>query len=131
MVHERLSSTRLARTLAEVAEDFVDLAHKELQLARAELSSNLTAKVQAAIWVVAGATLLGLALLLALQAAVFAISSYGMPLHWSFLIVASITAVSGLGALLAGRTEASRPLIPERTVHQLQQDATLGKEQLT
>jgi hypothetical protein len=127
MAHERVSSTRLAQALAEAAEDFADLVQKELQLAKAELSSNLTAKVHAGLWIVAGTMLSGLALLLALQAAVFAISSYGVPLHWSFLFVASVTAVLGAVALLAGRVGAYRPLIPRRTLHQLQQDVTLGR----
>ena len=131
MAHEPVSSTRLAQTLAEAAENFADLVQKELQLAKAELSSNLTAKVHAGLWIAAGTMLGGLALLLALQAAAFAIASYGVPLHWSFLFVAGVTAVLGAVALLAGRVGADRPLIPRRTLHQLQQDVTLGKEQLT
>ena len=107
-MHERVPSTRLAQALAEAAEDFADLVQKELQLAKAELSSNLTAKVHAGLWIVAGAMLSGLALLLALQAAVFAISSYGVPLHWSFLFVASVTAVLGAIATCGSSWRRSR-----------------------
>ena len=74
--------------------------------------------------------LAGLAFLLLLQALVFAISSYGIAIHWSCLIVAGTTAVLAALAFLVGRTNADRPLMPQRTIHQLKQDVNLSKEQL-
>ena len=73
----------------------------------------------------------GLTLFLVLQALVFGISSYGVAIHWSCLIVAGAAAVFAALAFLAGRTDADRPLMPQRTIHQLQQDVNLSKEQLT
>jgi uncharacterized membrane protein YqjE len=131
MAHEQLRSSTVLRALTDVVGDFTELLHKELQLARAELSANLAAKLYGGVWMGVAIVLAGLAFLLLLQALVFAISSYGIAIHWSCLIVAGATAILAVLAFLVGRTDADRPLVPQRTIHQLQQDVVLGKEQLS
>ena len=116
MAHEQLRSSTTVRALADVVGDFTDLLQKEVQLARAELSANLSAKLQGGLWIGIAAALTGLAVLLCLQALVFGLASYGVPLHWAFFI---------------GRVDAGRPLLPQRTLNQLQQDVIRSKEHLT
>lgn len=131
MAHEHLSSSTIVRALANVVADVSELLQKEVQLARAELSANLSAKLHGGLWMGVAAALIGLALVLCLQALVFGLASYGVALHWSFLIVAGGTAVLAALAFLIGRAGAERSVMPERTIHQLQQDVKLSKEQLT
>ena len=131
MAHEQLRSSTIVRTLADVVGDLTDLLQKEVQLARAELSANLSAKLQGGLWMAVAAALLWLALLLCLQALVFGLASYGVALHWSFLIVAGGTAILAALAFFIGRVGAARSLMPQRTIHQLEQDIKSSKEQLT
>ena len=49
MAHEQLRSSTIVRALADVVGDFTDLLQKEVQLARAELSANLSAKLQGGV----------------------------------------------------------------------------------
>jgi uncharacterized membrane protein YqjE len=130
MAHEHLRSSTIVRALADVVGDVSELLQKEVQLARAELSANLSAKLHGGLWMGVAAALIGLALVLCLQALVFVLASYGVALHWSFLIVAGGTAVLAALAFAIGRAGAERSVMPERTIHQLQQDVKLSKEQL-
>ena len=98
---------------------------------RAELSANISAKLHGGLWLGLSAGLIGVALLLCLQAVVFGLASYGVALHWSFLIVAGGVAVFAALAFLIGRAEADRSVWPKRTIRQFQQDVVLSKEQLT
>jgi hypothetical protein len=66
-----------------------------------------------------------------MQAAVFAIASYGVPMHWSCLIAAGGVSLVAVLAYLIGRQDANIALMPHRTIHQIQQDVILSKEQLT
>jgi hypothetical protein len=131
MAHEQLRSSTIVRALADVVEDFTELLQKEVQLARAELSANISAKLHGGLWIGVAAGLTGLAFLLCLQALVFGFASYGIALHWSFLIVAAGVAILAALAFFVGRADAHRAVLPQRTIHQLQQDVVLSKEQLT
>ena len=131
MTHEQLRSSTVARTLGDVVGDFTDLLQKEVRLARAELSANLSVKLQGGIWMGVAAAWAGITLLLLAQAFVFAIATYGVPLHWSCLIVASATAIIAAVIFFIGRADARLALTPRRTLHQIQQDIVLSKEQLT
>jgi hypothetical protein len=80
--------------------------------------------------VVAGALGMVAALLL-VEAAVFAIASFGIALHWSCLIVAALFAAAAAGAFFQGRSQAQDELLPTRTARQISQDIRTAKEQLT
>ena len=131
MAHEQLRLSTIVRSLADVVEDLSALLQKEAQLARAELSANISAKLHGGLWLCLSAGLTGVALLLCLQAVAFGLASYGVALHWSFLIVAGGTAMLAALAFFIGRIDAGRSLLPERTLNQLQQDVILSKEHLT
>ena len=102
MARERLRQPSLPEVLSDVLGDFADLFRKELRLARAELSSNISAKVRGAVWLgVAG--LFGLlALASLLGAAVAWITTFDVSLHIAFLIVAAGGRVTGSVCLFRG-----------------------------
>ena len=50
MAHEQLRSSTIVRSLADVVEDLSALLQKEAQLARAELSANISAKLHGGLW---------------------------------------------------------------------------------
>ncbi len=131
MALERVKDGALPRAVSDVVGDLADLVQKELRLARAELSEKITAKLQAGIWMSAAGLLGMIAGLFALQAVVFAIASYGYPMHWSCLIVAGVVAAIGLMAYLKGRSDAQEELAPSRTINQMKRDISTVKEQLS
>jgi uncharacterized membrane protein YqjE len=131
MAHERLNQPSLPEAVSDVVSDLAELFQKELRLARAELSSNISTKVRGGIWLgIAG--LLGLlALVLILGALVAWIVTFGVSLHLAFLIVAAGVALIAVLAYYAGRSEARAKIAPARTMNQVRQDIETAKEQLT
>jgi hypothetical protein len=128
---EGLRQPSFPEAFSEVLSDFADLFRKELNLARAELSSNLSAKLRSIVWFsIAG--VFGLAALALLLGALVAwITTFELSLHLAFLIVAAGTAVLAAIAYFAGRAEAQAELTPSRTLNQVKQDIETTKEQLT
>ena len=131
MARERLRQPSLPEVLSDVLGDFADLFRKELRLARAELSSNISAKVRGAIWLVVAGLFGLLALASLLGAAVAWITTFAISLHIAFLIVAAAVAFLAAFAYFAGRSEIRAELTPSRTISQLKHDIEATKEQLT
>ncbi|MFL6799724.1 MAG: phage holin family protein [Xanthobacteraceae bacterium] len=129
MAHERLRAATVP--FSEVAADLADLFQKELRLARAELSDKLSHKVSAGIWMSVAGVLGLVAALVLIEAAVFAIASFGIALHWACLIVAAILGALAAGFYFKGKSDAREELTPARTIHQVRRDIATAKEQLT
>jgi hypothetical protein len=131
MARERVRGLSLPDAFSEVLGDFADLFQKELRLARAELSSNLSAKLRGGAWFALAGALGFLALALILGALVAWVTTYGVSLHFAFLIVAGGVALLAILSYFAGRTEAQSELAPTRTISNVKQDIETTKEQLT
>ena len=131
MARERLRQPSLGETFSEVLSDFADLLRKELRLARAELSSNLSAKVRGSIWLGLAGLFGLLALGLMLGALVTWITTWDVSLHFAFLLVGAGVALIAVIAYVAGRADAEADLTPSRTINQVKQDIETTKEQLT
>jgi uncharacterized membrane protein YqjE len=128
---EALKNSLLPQTLTEVAGDFADLLQKELRLAKVEVSEKVAIKVRAGLGMGIAGGIGIIALLLVVQAIVFAIASFGIALHWASLIVAAgLLAIAG-GIYAKTRADAREEFTPERTLHQVRQDIRSAKEQLT
>jgi uncharacterized membrane protein YqjE len=131
MARERLRQPSLPEVLSEVVGDFADLIRKELRLARAELSSNISAKLRGGVWLGLAGIFGLLALGLLLGALVAWITTLDVSLHIAFLVVAAGVALLAAFAYFAGRKEIQAELTPSRTISQLKQDIETTKEQLT
>jgi uncharacterized membrane protein YqjE len=126
-----LKNQALPRALSDVVADLADLFQKELRLAKAELSEKLSIKAWAGVWMAAAAFFALFAVTLVVQAAVFAVATFGFAMHWSCLIVATVLAAVGAAAFAKGRADAAEDLTPNRTIHQVKQDIAIAKEQLS
>jgi uncharacterized membrane protein YqjE len=126
-----LKDTALVSALSDLVEDVTDLLQKEVRLAKAELSEKLTIKLRGGLWLSVTAVLAVFAAAVLIEAAVFAIASFGLALHWSCLIVAAVLAAATGGAYAAGRADAHASLTPSRTLRQVQRDVAAAKEQLS
>jgi putative superfamily III holin-X len=131
MAHERLRNSGLAQALTDLLADLADLLRKELQLAKTEITEKITSRLRASVWMVVAGVVGLVAALLLVEAAMFAIASFGLALHWSCLLVAAVLAAGAAAAFYHGRSIAEDELLPTRTVKQVTQDIKTAKEQLT
>jgi len=131
MAPERLRKPSLPEVLSDALSDFADLFRKELRLAQAELSSNVSTKLRGSIWLALAGLFALLALALILGGLVAWITTFDVSLHFAFLSVAAGVGLVAVLAYAAGRSEAHAELIPSRTISQVKQDIETTKEQLT
>jgi mannose/fructose/N-acetylgalactosamine-specific phosphotransferase system component IIC len=131
MALDRLQNSGLTRALTDLLADFAELIQKELQLAKTEITEKITAGLRASVWMVVAGMLGLMAALFVLEAAVFAIASFGLALYWSCLLVAAALAAAGTAVFYRGRSMAQRDLLPNRTATQITRDIKTAKEQLT
>ncbi len=130
MAHDALRDTALVRALTDLMADLSDLAHKELRLARAEITQKLTVRLRAVAWF-ALAGLLGLVVsLLIVEGVVLALASRGLPLHWSCFLVAAILAAAAALAFYVGRVGSAENIAPTRSVRQFTEAIRTAKEHL-
>jgi uncharacterized membrane protein YqjE len=131
MARERFRQPSLPEALSDALSDFADLFRKEVRLAQAELSSNVSTKLRGGMWLGIAGLFALLALALILGGLVAWITTFNVSLHFAFLIVAAGVGVVAVLAYAAGRSEAQVELVPSRTISQLKQDIKTTKEQLT
>jgi uncharacterized membrane protein YqjE len=130
MAYERLKNATLPHAVSEVVADLADLFQKEIRLAKAEIVSKTATKLNAGTWVAVAGVLALMAAFIVLQAIIFAITSFGVAMHWSCLIVGGGLVVLAAIAFLKGKADALEDLTPGRTIHQLEKDIATAKEQL-
>ena len=131
MAYERLRNSGLTQALSDLFGNLGDLVQKEIQLAKAEITDKITSRLRASVWMVSAGFLGLIAALLVVEAAVFALASLGLELHWACLLVAAVLAAAGAAAFYHGRSVAETELLPTRSVRQITQDIKTAKEQLT
>lgn len=108
------------------------LFHKEVQLARAEMTEKFGQAADAVPQVGAGlALLMGAALLLLFAAASGIARAFDIAEGWSLLIVGAAAALVGWLLVRTGLSHLKvSNLVPERTAEQLARDAQVAKEQV-
>ena len=128
-----MASPNYQRSMPEIIGDLFAqltiLLRKEAQLARAEVSENMSGLASGLGVMVGGAVLLIPALVILLQAGVAALTAHGLASYWSALIVGGIVLIVGLILLSIGMGRLKPGnLVPRKTVHQLQRDAEVARE---
>ena len=131
MALDRLQNSGLTHAFTDLLADLGDLLQKEIQLAKAEVTEKITSRLQASVWMVGAGLLALIAVLLVVEAAVFAIASFGLAMHWACLLVAAVLAAAALAIFFYGRSLAEGDLMPKRSARQISQDIRTAKEQLT
>lgn len=123
------------RSIADVLRDVIaqvtSLMHKEAQLARVELSENVSRAALGLGLIVGGAVLLIPALVILLQAAVAALEQNGMHPAAAAAIVGGCVLVLGFILVAIGISQLRMTkLIPDKTIQQLQHDAAVARQQM-
>ena len=123
--------TAAARTFGDLFGDLADLFGKELRLAQSELKHGIANLTQAAVLFVATGVVALFAVLLLLVGIVHLIASFGLALHWSYLLVAvALLVIAGIIFYMARAKASADNLIPRRTLVQLGETARTLKEQI-
>jgi hypothetical protein len=131
MAHESLRNSILSRTLVDLLGNLSDLLGKEIRLARAEIVEKVQGTVRATAWIAVAALFALLAFFFLLEAAVFALVSFGLAVYWACLIVAIVLAGCGYGAFAYGRATAPQEITPTRSLRQISADIQTAKELVT
>lgn len=120
-----------AGVFSEILTRCSDLIDKEIQLAKAEITESVMAKVSGGAWLGAAAVCALIALLLLIEAIVFALVAAGLPPWGACLVMTAVLAIIAGGLFLKGRAPMAAPLVPQKTVHNVKRDIETAKEQLT
>jgi uncharacterized membrane protein YqjE len=119
------------RSFGDLFGDLTDLFGKELRLAQSELKHGLANLTQAAVLFVVMGVIALIAVMLLLVGIVHFIASFGLALHWSYMLVALVLLVAAGIIFYVARAKASADnLIPKRTLVQLGETARTLKEQI-
>lgn len=123
--------TSAARNVGDLFSDLTDLFGKEMSLASAELKQGFATLAEGVAFFAVAAIVALFALMLLLVGIVHFIASFGLALHWSYLLVAVLLFVAAGILVFLGRAKASPSnLIPKRTLVQLSETARTIKEQI-
>ena len=124
-------SRSVPELFSDLVTQFTTLLRKEGQLARAEIEEKVSDVGSALAMIVVGAVLLIPALVILLESAVAALEEAGLQAPWAALAVGGLVLLIGLILLLVGtnRLKAER-LLPNRTIQQLQRNASVAKYQV-
>jgi hypothetical protein len=131
MAYEDLKRSTLPRVLTDLVGDIADLFQKEMRLARAEITSNISAKLHAGAWMAVAGVLGLIALMCAIAGLILAIASFGVALHWSCLMVAAGLGLLAGIAFAKGKSDAAEDLLPSRTLNQINKDINTAKDQFS
>jgi uncharacterized membrane protein YqjE len=119
------------RSFGDLFGDLTDLFGKELRLAQSELKHGLANVTQAAVLFLVMGVIALFAVMLLLVGIVHLIASFGLALHWSYMLVALVLLVVAGVIFYVARAKASADnLIPKRTLVQLGETARTLKEQI-
>jgi hypothetical protein len=130
MPFDGIRNSTLVRTFADVLDALPDLFRKEIRLAQVEFTEKIKDAVQAGAWMLVAGFLGLMTVFILLQAAIFAIASFGVALHWSCLIVAGVLAGIAAAAFFYGRSTMPKTLVPTRSVREITEDVRTVKEQM-
>jgi hypothetical protein len=123
------------RSIADVLRDVImqvtTLLRKEAELARAELSENISRAALGLGLIVGGSVLLIPALVILLEAAVAALEQNGMRPAEAAGIIGGVALVLGFILIAIGVSRLRvKSLMPNKTIQQLQRDAATAKQQM-
>jgi hypothetical protein len=128
-------ATRYERSVPDMMTDllgqYATLFRTETRLVRSELSDKVRQVGTGLALVVAGSVLITPGLVVLLGAAVTALQEAGLAPPWAALAVGGGVFLVGVILLLVGlNLFKADKLAPTRTIHQIQQDASVAKRQV-
>lgn len=117
--------------VGDLLNHFTVLVRTESELARTEMSEKLTQMIGALVLAMAGAVLVIPALVILMEAMVSGITTTGLEFYWAAFAIGGFFFIIGLILALVGIAQfKAKRLMPNKTIHQLQEDAAVAKRQV-
>jgi len=117
--------------IGDLLSEFPTLLRKESRLARAEISENMSRMAMGIVFVAIGAVLLIPALVVLLEAGVAALERAGFQPPIAALIAGGCALAVGIILALVGISRLKfDTLVPDKTIHQIQEDAAVARRQV-
>jgi uncharacterized membrane protein YqjE len=123
-----LRHSALSHAVGDVLQDVSDLVQKELQFARAELASNVSAVLRKVAGIAIAGVFALVAFLALTEAVIFALMNQGMAPHIACLVVSGAAAAIAIIAYAASHGGTS--VTPSRTLGHMSADIRTAKEHL-
>jgi hypothetical protein len=121
----------ISNILTDLLQQFTTLIKQEGQLARTEVSENVSRAIMGVVMAVAAAVLLVPALVILLLAAVFGLETTGLEPWLCALAVGGGALLIGIIILMIGISRLkAKSLVPSKTLNQLQEDAAMARRQM-
>jgi uncharacterized membrane protein YqjE len=125
------SNKSLGELFSDLSSDLSNLMRKEVQLAKTEMSENISRTVKNAILLVVAAVFVVFALFALVAAAIIGLGSVVGSYWLSALIVAAVLLlIAGALAMIGLNALKKSSLAPKETVRTLQEDVQWAKQQI-
>jgi hypothetical protein len=121
----------IPQIVTDLLAQFPTLVRREGQLARAEMSEKISQVGTGVGFIIGGAVLLIPGLVVLLEAGVAALERAGFNSWQAALIAGGCAFIVGIILLLIGTSRLKvENLVPQKTIHQFQEDASVAKRQM-
>jgi uncharacterized membrane protein YqjE len=120
----------VAELFAELATETTTLVRKEFELARAELSHNVSKATSGVVLLVVGALVAMLGLQALIACAILVLTRWVDPWQSALIVGAAALVIAGILVAIGRARLDLRTLTPRRTLATLRRDGAWAKEQL-
>ena len=124
------SNKSLGELFSDLSSDLSNLMRKEVQLAKTEMSENISRTVKNAILLVVAAIFVVFALFALIVAAIYGLSTIVAPWLAALIVAGALLVIAGALAMIGLSALKKASLAPKETVRTLQEDVQWAKQQI-
>lgn len=124
------SNKSLGELFSDLSGDLSNLMRKEVQLAKTEMSENISRTVKNAILLVVAAVFVVFALFALIVAAIYGLSTVVAPWLAALIVAGALLVIAGALAMIGLNALKKASLAPKETVRTLQEDVQWAKQQI-
>ncbi|HEY0076920.1 MAG TPA: phage holin family protein [Abditibacteriaceae bacterium] len=124
------SNKSLGELFSDLSGDLSNLMRKEVQLAKTEMSENISRTVKNAILLVVAALFVVFALFALIVAAICGLSTVVAPWLAALIVAGALLVIAGALAMIGLNALKKASLAPKETVRTLQEDVQWAKQQI-
>lgn len=124
------SNKSLGELFTDLSRDMGSLMRKEVQLAKTEMSENISRTVKNAVLLLVAAIFVIFALFALIVAAICGLSTIVAPWLAALIVAGALLVVAGVLAMIGLKALKKASLAPKETVRTLQEDVQWAKQQI-
>ena len=124
------SNKSLGELFSDLSQDLSNLMRKEVQLAKTEMSENISRTLKNALLLIVAALFVIFALFALIVAAICGLATVVAPWLAALIVAAALLVVAGALAMIGINALKKASLAPKETVRTLQEDVQWAKQQI-